>query len=501
MELSALGEQVFAVEKILKKRYRRGNIEYLVKWKDWPDKFNSWEPRDNILDQRLIFEFHNSYDGEFGEPKKGRKPKKRRFNQADVHARIRSPTTANVPGMETHFEHGVVRVVGERNAGDVSANSGLAVGDHTNVARTYSLITNTGGGGDQINVGEKMENGGCSMNVCRIATKHVDALDRNGGPTVERGSWSHVVNGGHNETHANIFLTAHGHGADLEVPKTYYVHDADQYHPGSGKRTSPKLKLTKRGPGYYMNQTKLENMNPGSPSRDIPSPKYDQENISEATQDNDTYSSWQCGNNKPKSTIRTIIPLNLWHPTKKYQSTIDHISITDVTAQNITVTIRESDTDIGFFSFREDSNGCGGNDYGSSRSLNLDSSVDGLADEKKSPESPDEEVTVKKELPSKIDLQEETADKSPDLKTGDLCVVVVPSPEQIKTKNVDAYIDKEAGNIQEKDQNANEICTLEEDTKAKKIERPVVGGNCVPMETTSEVNVDHEQFHQQPNIF
>ncbi|XP_034056928.1 chromobox protein homolog 2 isoform X3 [Gymnodraco acuticeps] len=38
MELSAIGEQVFAVECILKKRVKKGNVEYLLKWKGWPPK-------------------------------------------------------------------------------------------------------------------------------------------------------------------------------------------------------------------------------------------------------------------------------------------------------------------------------------------------------------------------------------------------------------------------------------------------------------------------------
>ncbi|MBN3323440.1 CBX7 protein, partial [Atractosteus spatula] len=38
MELSAIGEQVFAVESIIKKRVRKGNVEYLLKWKGWPPK-------------------------------------------------------------------------------------------------------------------------------------------------------------------------------------------------------------------------------------------------------------------------------------------------------------------------------------------------------------------------------------------------------------------------------------------------------------------------------
>lgn len=51
---------IFAAECILKKRTRKGKIEYLVKWKGWSPKHNTWEPADNILDGRLLLAYENS---------------------------------------------------------------------------------------------------------------------------------------------------------------------------------------------------------------------------------------------------------------------------------------------------------------------------------------------------------------------------------------------------------------------------------------------------------
>uniref|UniRef100_A0A3Q3K8H7 Chromo domain-containing protein n=1 Tax=Monopterus albus TaxID=43700 RepID=A0A3Q3K8H7_MONAL len=53
-ELSAVGEQVFDAECILNKRLRKGKLEFLVKWRGWSSKHNSWEPQENILDPRLL---------------------------------------------------------------------------------------------------------------------------------------------------------------------------------------------------------------------------------------------------------------------------------------------------------------------------------------------------------------------------------------------------------------------------------------------------------------
>ncbi|XP_024055404.2 chromobox protein homolog 7 isoform X3 [Terrapene carolina triunguis] len=78
MELSAIGEQVFAVENIRKKRIRKGNVEYLVKWKGWPPKYSTWEPEDHILDPRLVvaYEEKEERDRASGYRKRGPKPKR-----------------------------------------------------------------------------------------------------------------------------------------------------------------------------------------------------------------------------------------------------------------------------------------------------------------------------------------------------------------------------------------------------------------------------------------
>uniref|UniRef100_A0A8C1YCS0 Chromobox homolog 4 (Pc class homolog, Drosophila) n=1 Tax=Cyprinus carpio TaxID=7962 RepID=A0A8C1YCS0_CYPCA len=77
MDLPAVGEHVFAVEGIEKKRIRKGRIEYLVKWRGWSAKYNTWEPEENILDPRLLVAFQNRERQEqmVGYRKRGPKPK------------------------------------------------------------------------------------------------------------------------------------------------------------------------------------------------------------------------------------------------------------------------------------------------------------------------------------------------------------------------------------------------------------------------------------------
>lgn len=51
---------VFAAEGILRKRTRKGKTQYLIKWANHPHSANTWEPEENILDDRLIQAFTNN---------------------------------------------------------------------------------------------------------------------------------------------------------------------------------------------------------------------------------------------------------------------------------------------------------------------------------------------------------------------------------------------------------------------------------------------------------
>lgn len=59
-------DRVYVIEKLLDKRICRGCEEYLVSWKNYPQEYNTWEPRHaiemNCLD--LIKEFEGDSKGE-----------------------------------------------------------------------------------------------------------------------------------------------------------------------------------------------------------------------------------------------------------------------------------------------------------------------------------------------------------------------------------------------------------------------------------------------------
>lgn len=51
-------DEVYEIEKIVKKRTRKGKSEYLIKWKDYPEEENTWEAEENIYAKDMLDEFN-----------------------------------------------------------------------------------------------------------------------------------------------------------------------------------------------------------------------------------------------------------------------------------------------------------------------------------------------------------------------------------------------------------------------------------------------------------
>lgn len=83
-------DRVYAAERIMKKRVRTGKVEYLVKWKGWSTRHNTWEPEENILDERLIDIFERSLRGS-STPKRKKKPVIEDSDEDDVPVPTASP--------------------------------------------------------------------------------------------------------------------------------------------------------------------------------------------------------------------------------------------------------------------------------------------------------------------------------------------------------------------------------------------------------------------------
>ncbi|XP_077057155.1 chromobox protein homolog 7 isoform X1 [Siphateles boraxobius] len=115
MELSAIGEQVFAVESIIKKRLRKGHVEYLLKWKGWPPKYSTWEPEEHILDPRLVlaYEEKEQKDRSVGWRKRGPKPK-RLLMQRNIYAMDLRSTHKDTEKSSAHLPLSLTRSLDPR---------------------------------------------------------------------------------------------------------------------------------------------------------------------------------------------------------------------------------------------------------------------------------------------------------------------------------------------------------------------------------------------------
>uniref|UniRef100_A0A0C9S4Q1 TSA: Wollemia nobilis Ref_Wollemi_Transcript_22730_1875 transcribed RNA sequence n=1 Tax=Wollemia nobilis TaxID=56998 RepID=A0A0C9S4Q1_9CONI len=57
-----LSGEYYEVESIRKKKKRKGQVYYFVKWRGWPDSSNTWEPYDNVKScAEILKEFEESY--------------------------------------------------------------------------------------------------------------------------------------------------------------------------------------------------------------------------------------------------------------------------------------------------------------------------------------------------------------------------------------------------------------------------------------------------------
>lgn len=58
-------QEDWQVENILDTRQRKGKVEYLISWKDWGPKYNSWEPEENLAGCKdILDQFHKQQEKE-----------------------------------------------------------------------------------------------------------------------------------------------------------------------------------------------------------------------------------------------------------------------------------------------------------------------------------------------------------------------------------------------------------------------------------------------------
>lgn len=87
---SSDSEEEYVVEKIVAKRLNKGKVEYLLKWKGWPETSNTWEPEEHLDCSALLKEFEAA---ENSDENKNKKPSGKTKRKTDAIAE--SPASLN----------------------------------------------------------------------------------------------------------------------------------------------------------------------------------------------------------------------------------------------------------------------------------------------------------------------------------------------------------------------------------------------------------------------
>ncbi|KAK1393704.1 hypothetical protein POM88_012760 [Heracleum sosnowskyi] len=134
VELSPkLAEGFFEIETVRRKRVRKGQVQYLIKWRGWPETANTWEPYENLVS---CFDVIEAFEEGLRSGKHRSRKRKRRSSGLVPQAKKK---TQGTPGASTSSPLTVGRVFDEGDyiipfVCDVSHenNGGSGMGDSAN---------------------------------------------------------------------------------------------------------------------------------------------------------------------------------------------------------------------------------------------------------------------------------------------------------------------------------------------------------------------------------
>ncbi|KAL8155223.1 chromo domain-containing protein LHP1-like [Apium graveolens] len=126
-----LPEGFYEVEHIRKKRVKKGEVQYLVKWRGWPESANTWEPYENLAS---VPDVVDAFEQRRGNTSRKRKGKPKGTSQAKRHqssATVRVDLVQDPSPIPYHgdgvLNNGVDTTMGDIHISEVTENNGSAV--------------------------------------------------------------------------------------------------------------------------------------------------------------------------------------------------------------------------------------------------------------------------------------------------------------------------------------------------------------------------------------
>ncbi|GMI79577.1 LIKE HETEROCHROMATIN PROTEIN 1, TERMINAL FLOWER 2 [Hibiscus trionum] len=156
-ERTKLADGFFEIEAIRRKRVRKGQLQYLIKWRRWPETANTWEPLENLQScSDVIDVFEESLrSGEHG--------RKRKRKQGGPHTQSKKETSSSIATYNgTGLEVSVIDKpplvpIDDSGIADLSASSTVTVsaregernGNGSNVKRSKRVKGNSSANGSK----------------------------------------------------------------------------------------------------------------------------------------------------------------------------------------------------------------------------------------------------------------------------------------------------------------------------------------------------------------
>lgn len=330
MELTEVGEQVFAAECILKSRVRKGKTEYLVKWQDWSSKYNTWEPEENILDPRLIETFEDSQqEQECGSRRRNRAQRTSQRKRPDSPSELRRRQMKNEDVITDEATSSDTDTDNTQST-DGSITSGSTTS--TSSVTSESLYRRQQGHGKRTKVTTQPRNTrtrSSSMPEAKKFRSRRASRWRRGLTSTSRKRKS---------------VSARVVGCDDDDDDT--EDDPDMTWP---ENSSPETRRKSRRKTEKRHLVKCRKPKPATLCEPDSTTEEEDDDVQAKVNEAKVKESMVKDAEGEDCTEGSRVEVSYWKPSPEVKSVLDKVSITDVSCEDVTITVKECTTDDGFF--------------------------------------------------------------------------------------------------------------------------------------------------------